>query len=238
LHIVVPVTAVRIATEVSAQCAPTCLVGSLWRSSPTFADAYSTDIRRLLRTSSKSLNFMALPREAREANDFNVLPKSLGKANLLDLQGVSAGSPKPILLKSERQQQVQIGDSQRRIPTFDYGQHLSPRTDNNPVKKSRRLRRLGPAKYLRRPQRPSRRHVPHPRKPPPTPRQLLTKPSLRTGRIANCCSSTHPSTGGLRAPDRVSRPAFPFVVQAGTIIPAALITGIRSDLPGQIINVT
>jgi type IV secretion system protein VirB10 len=35
-------------------------------------------------------------------------------------------------------------------------------------------------------------------------------------------------------PDRVSRPASPFVVQAGTIIPAALITGIRSDLPGQI----
>ena len=36
------------------------------------------------------------------------------------------------------------------------------------------------------------------------------------------------------APDRPSRPASPFVVQAGTIIPAALITGIRSDLPGQI----
>jgi type IV secretion system protein VirB10 len=36
------------------------------------------------------------------------------------------------------------------------------------------------------------------------------------------------------APDRVSRTASPFVVQAGTIIPAALITGIRSDLPGQI----
>jgi type IV secretory pathway VirB10-like protein len=36
------------------------------------------------------------------------------------------------------------------------------------------------------------------------------------------------------APDRVSRPASAFVVQAGTIIPAALITGIRSDLPGQI----
>jgi hypothetical protein len=27
-----------------------------------FANAYSTDIRRLLRTSSKPLNFMALPR--------------------------------------------------------------------------------------------------------------------------------------------------------------------------------
>ena len=36
------------------------------------------------------------------------------------------------------------------------------------------------------------------------------------------------------APDRLSRPASPFVVQAGTIIPAALMTGIRSDLPGQI----
>src|SRR6202023_1706128 len=36
------------------------------------------------------------------------------------------------------------------------------------------------------------------------------------------------------APDRPSRPAPPFVIQAGTIIPAALITGIRSDLPGQI----
>ena len=34
--------------------------------------------------------------------------------------------------------------------------------------------------------------------------------------------------------DRLARPASPFVVQAGTIIPAALITGIRSDLPGQI----
>ena len=36
------------------------------------------------------------------------------------------------------------------------------------------------------------------------------------------------------APDRLSRPASPFVVQAGTIIPAALITGVRSDLPGEI----
>jgi len=36
------------------------------------------------------------------------------------------------------------------------------------------------------------------------------------------------------APDRISRSASPFVVQAGTIIPAALITGVRSDLPGQI----
>ncbi|MBR1162836.1 TrbI/VirB10 family protein [Bradyrhizobium elkanii] len=36
------------------------------------------------------------------------------------------------------------------------------------------------------------------------------------------------------SPDRVTKPASPYVVQAGTVIPAALITGIRSDLPGQI----
>ncbi len=36
------------------------------------------------------------------------------------------------------------------------------------------------------------------------------------------------------SPDRIARPASPYVVQAGTVIPGALITGIRSDLPGQI----
>ncbi|RUV71881.1 MAG: TrbI/VirB10 family protein [Mesorhizobium sp.] len=34
--------------------------------------------------------------------------------------------------------------------------------------------------------------------------------------------------------DRVVAPASPFILQAGAVIPAALITGIRSDLPGQI----
>lgn len=36
------------------------------------------------------------------------------------------------------------------------------------------------------------------------------------------------------APDRVQETASPYVVQAGTVIPAALITGIKSDLPGTI----
>lgn len=36
------------------------------------------------------------------------------------------------------------------------------------------------------------------------------------------------------APDRVQPPASPYLLQAGSVIPAALITGIRSDLPGQI----
>jgi len=36
------------------------------------------------------------------------------------------------------------------------------------------------------------------------------------------------------SPDRVAAPASSYVVQAGNIIPASLITGLRSDLPGQI----
>lgn len=34
--------------------------------------------------------------------------------------------------------------------------------------------------------------------------------------------------------DRVTRPASPYLVQAGTVIPGALLTGVRSDLPGLI----
>jgi len=36
------------------------------------------------------------------------------------------------------------------------------------------------------------------------------------------------------SPDRLARAASPYVLQAGTVIPAALITSLRSDLPGQI----
>jgi len=36
------------------------------------------------------------------------------------------------------------------------------------------------------------------------------------------------------APDRVVAPASPYILQAGAVIAAALITGIHSDLPGQI----
>ncbi len=37
------------------------------------------------------------------------------------------------------------------------------------------------------------------------------------------------------SPDRVAAPASPNILQAGAVIPAALVTGIRSDLPGQIV---
>ncbi|MES0070147.1 TrbI/VirB10 family protein [Mesorhizobium sp. M0074] len=36
------------------------------------------------------------------------------------------------------------------------------------------------------------------------------------------------------SPNRLAEKASPYVVQAGSVIPAALITGIRSDLPGEI----
>ena len=34
--------------------------------------------------------------------------------------------------------------------------------------------------------------------------------------------------------DRIAAPASPYVLQAGAVIPAALVTGLRSDLPGQV----
>lgn len=36
------------------------------------------------------------------------------------------------------------------------------------------------------------------------------------------------------SPDRLRAPVSPYVLQAGSVIPAALLTGLRSDLPGQI----
>jgi len=45
--------------------------------------------------------------------------------------------------------------------------------------------------------------------------------------------------GATRNPASLQLPASPYQVMAGTIIPAALVTGINSDLPGQVIaNVT
>lgn len=45
---------------------------------------------------------------------------------------------------------------------------------------------------------------------------------------------TGPTDRQVVALDRVMAPASPYILQAGAVIPAALITGIRSDLPGQI----
>ncbi len=45
---------------------------------------------------------------------------------------------------------------------------------------------------------------------------------------------TGPADRQVVALDSVMAPASPYILQAGAVIPAALITGIRSDLPGQI----
>jgi len=37
------------------------------------------------------------------------------------------------------------------------------------------------------------------------------------------------------SPDRVRAPVSPYVLQAGNVIPAAMVTGLRSDLPGQVV---
>lgn len=37
------------------------------------------------------------------------------------------------------------------------------------------------------------------------------------------------------SPDRLASPPSPYVLQAGSVIPAALIAGLRSDLPGQVV---
>jgi type IV secretion system protein VirB10 len=47
--------------------------------------------------------------------------------------------------------------------------------------------------------------------------------------------ASEPSQSDIYNPHRIEAPASPFQVMAGTLIPASLITGINSDLPGTII---
>ncbi len=56
----------------------------------------------------------------------------------------------------------------------------------------------------------------------------------RTGQNRHTAFLNGPVDRQTVAPDRVAPPASPYILQAGAVIPAALITGIRSDLPGQI----
>lgn len=47
----------------------------------------------------------------------------------------------------------------------------------------------------------------------------------------------NPGDAATRNPGSLQAPASPYTVMAGTIIPAALVTGINSDLPGQVIAI-
>jgi type IV secretory pathway VirB10-like protein len=58
--------------------------------------------------------------------------------------------------------------------------------------------------------------------------------SIQNGQDRKLAFVNAPVDRRTTTPDRLARPASPYVVQAGTVIPAALITGMQSDLPGQI----
>ncbi len=58
--------------------------------------------------------------------------------------------------------------------------------------------------------------------------------SIQNGQDRKVTFVNAPVDRKTTSPDRLVRPASPFVLQAGSVIPAALITGLRSDLPGQI----
>ena len=80
---------------------------------------------------------------------------------------------------------------------------------------------------------------PQPESPPPAPTPGLASLSLAPPLVT---SANDRQLAFLNAapdrrtasPDRVATPASPNILQAGAVIPAALLTGIRSDLPGQI----
>ncbi|TKV76177.1 TrbI/VirB10 family protein [Rhizobium sp. AU243] len=63
---------------------------------------------------------------------------------------------------------------------------------------------------------------------------LTGQPNQQTAQDRQLAFLNTPVDRRTTSADRVMAPASPFVLQAGAMIPAALITGIRSDLPGQI----
>ncbi len=63
---------------------------------------------------------------------------------------------------------------------------------------------------------------------------LTGQPGQQTAQDKQLAFLNAPVDRRTTSADRVTAPASPFVLQAGAVIPAALITGIRSDLPGQI----
>ena len=74
-----------------------------------------------------------------------------------------------------------------------------------------------------------------------TPTASASNSSASAAGAANSASKDHklafldgPVDRRTVSPDRIEPPASPYVLQAGSVIAAALITGIRSDLPGEV----
>lgn len=64
--------------------------------------------------------------------------------------------------------------------------------------------------------------------------QSADEASIQNGQERKLAFLNAPVDRRTTSPDRLARPTSPYVLQAGAVIPAALITGLRSDLPGQI----
>ena len=65
----------------------------------------------------------------------------------------------------------------------------------------------------------------------PVPTTAATTPASKDPKLAFL---NGPVDRRTVSPDRVQPPASRYILQAGSVIPAALITGIRSDLPGEV----
>jgi type IV secretion system protein VirB10 len=65
----------------------------------------------------------------------------------------------------------------------------------------------------------------------PTPAQPQAQPTDNERRLTFL---NGPADRRVVSVDRVQAPPSPYVLQAGAVIPAALMTGLRSDLPGQV----
>jgi type IV secretory pathway VirB10-like protein len=62
----------------------------------------------------------------------------------------------------------------------------------------------------------------------------LDPESLQNMQDRKLAFASGPADRSIVSPDRLTKPASSYILQAGSIIPAALITGIKSDLPGMI----
>lgn len=62
----------------------------------------------------------------------------------------------------------------------------------------------------------------------------IASPAVEAGRQRTILDG--PVDRRTTSSDRLESPPSPFVLQAGSMIPAALVTGIQSDLPGQIVG--
>ena len=73
--------------------------------------------------------------------------------------------------------------------------------------------------------------LPKSRQPSPAPQNASAELTSQDHKLAFLNGSVDRRT---TSPDRIQPPASPYVLQAGSVIPASLVTGLRSDLPGEV----